>query len=166
MKRMLFIAACAALTPMAALAHDGLKIDDPYARVTGAKATSGAAFMNIENHKSVACTLSGVSTDVAERAELHTSTTDANGVTKMVKIENGIEIPANGAHPLTRGGDHLMLMGLKKPLADGDKFAVSFDFGECGKLDAEIPVDSARKPDAGAAGGEKVDHQMHMPAAQ
>lgn len=160
MKRILSIAAIAALMPLTALADDGLKIDDPYARVSGEKATSGAAFMVIKNDTDAACTLTAVKTDVADRVELHRHTMDKEGVMKMEAIEGGIEIPAKGEHALDRGGDHVMLMGLTKPLVDGESFDATFDFGDCGTVDAAIKVDSARKPDGGH--GEHMHHGDHQ----
>lgn len=158
MKTLIF-AASAAMLPFAALAHDGMAVKDAYAR--GANPKSGAAFMLLENHRKVDCTLSGVASDVAERVELH-SNSEVDGVMKMAPIEGGLTIPAESAVPLARGGNHVMMMGLKAPLEDGQSIRMSLDFGECGVEEIEIPVDNQRSGDAAApdaahdAGG---DHQ-------
>lgn len=154
----LALAACAALFPVSALAHDGLSVTDGHARTTGRTAASAAAYMVIENHKSIDCRLAAVTGDAAERIELHTSSTDANGVVKMVKLSDGIAIPAGGEHALRRGADHVMMMGLIRPLVDGDSIALRFDFGECGTLDAEIPVDSGRAAGSTGDDGQDADH--------
>lgn len=140
-------AATAALLPMTALASEGLMVKDAYARSASPSAQSGAAFMMIENHKDQACTLIGATSDVANMVEVHTHKEDANGVMQMMKVEDGLEIAAGSTHALARGGDHIMFMGLKRPLLDGEKVKVTLDFGDCGTLDTEIPVDNARKPD-------------------
>ena len=55
-----------------ALAHDGLKYDEPYARATPPNAVNSAVFMTIENHMKVERALVSASTDVAKQTELHT----------------------------------------------------------------------------------------------
>ena len=149
-----FTAAAMALFPLAALAHDGVAVEDGYARASNPKA--GAAFMVLDNHREVACTLSGASTDVAEKAELHTHT-EVDGVMKMGPIEGGIEVAPGARHALARGGDHVMLMGLHQPLENGQTVKLTLDFGDCGKVDVDLPVDNERAP-APAMGQGEMDH--------
>ncbi|MDF3853167.1 copper chaperone PCu(A)C [Paracoccus sp. P2] len=136
-------ALCLGLIPLAAPAQDaGLVIHGGYARAADPR--SGAAFMVIENRGAGACTLSSVASDAAERVELHTHR-DEGGVMRMVKA-GPIRIPAGARHELARGGDHVMLMGLKQPLADGEELALTLDFGPCGTVRARLPVDNKRMP--------------------
>lgn len=136
-------ALCLGLIPLAAPAQDAaLAVHDGYARAANPR--SGAAFMVIENRGAAACTLSSVASDAAERVELHTHR-DEGGVMRMVKADP-IQIPAGARHELVRGGDHVMLMGLKHPLADGDQLALTLDFGPCGEVQAHLPVDNKRMP--------------------
>ena len=158
MKTLIF-AVSAAMFPFAALAHDGMAVKDAYAR--GANPKSGAAFMLLENHRKVDCTLSGVASDVAERVELH-SNSEVDGVMKMAPIKGGLTIPAESDVPLERGGNHVMMMGLKSPLEDGQTIRMTLDFGECGVEEIEIPVDNQRAGDAAAPGAAHEaggDHQ-------
>lgn len=138
------LAAIAALSPMAAFAHEGVHIEEAYIRSGNPK--SAAAFMRLDNHASKPCTLRGASSTAAERAELH-GHQEADGVMRMIQIEP-IEIPANGSHMLMRGGDHVMLLGLVEPLKDGDTVQMLLDF-DCGQEEVEIPVDNQRQPDEG-----------------
>lgn len=64
---------------------------------------------------------------------------------KMLRDEDGFVIPAGGSHALQRGGDHVMLMGLTAPLADGDVVPLTLDFGACGTVSVDVPVDNARQ---------------------
>ena len=148
----IILAATAALIPVAALAHDGLAIRDAYAR--SANAQTGAVFLVVENHRKVECRLTGVSSSAAEMVELHTHA-EADGVMKMQKIEGGIVISAGGEHALARGGDHVMLMGLTSPLAQGDSVALTLDFGDCGTQQVEAAVDNDRALEAEAAAAHK-----------
>ncbi|MDP2084050.1 MAG: copper chaperone PCu(A)C [Gemmobacter sp.] len=138
---------------------EGVVVVDPYVRVSGPTAKSGAAFMVIENHTAADDRLIKVASDVAERVEMHTHKADAQGNMQMLEVPEGFLVPAHASHALERGGDHVMFLGLKRGLANGDKVAVTLTFEKAGDVMVEIPVDSARKPQAGAHGG----HGAHMP---
>lgn len=137
----LILTAVAVAMPFAALAHDGMHIEDAYAR--SANPMTGAIFMTLENHRDVECTLQAVESDVAERVELH-SHTEEDGIMKMGRIEGGIRIAPHQSHALNRGGDHVMLLGLTRKLADGDSIDLTLDFGDCGREEATAIVDNAR----------------------
>lgn len=153
------LAAVAAMLPAVAMAQDGLMAHDGYARASNPK--SGAAFMVVENHGSTACTLQGVSSEAAAKVELH-SHQEVDGVMRMGPIEGGIEIAPGASHTLARGGDHVMLMGLTEPLENGASVKLALDFGDCGSLDLEVPVDNDRQPEAaGAMDHSQMDHSAH-----
>jgi copper(I)-binding protein len=73
---------------------------------------------------------------------------------KMMEVEEGFAVPAGGSHALARGGDHVMLMGLTRDLADGDTFPLTLVFEKSGEVVIEVPVDNARKPEAAMQHGE------------
>jgi periplasmic copper chaperone A len=148
MKRFQILAAAlaASLLAMPALAQDAVQISEPYARVNGGQGATGAIFLQIENHADVNDRLLDAKSDVAEKVELHTHTATADGVMQMRAIEGGIEIPALQGHELMRGGDHIMLMGLKSALKDGDKIPLTLIFEHAGEVQVDVPVDNARKP--------------------
>ncbi|MCZ0960355.1 copper chaperone PCu(A)C [Paracoccus benzoatiresistens] len=154
----MILAALAVVTPAMAMAQDGLEIRDAYVRSANPK--TAAAFMVVENHGGTDCRLTGVSSDAAERVELHTHA-EQDGMMKMQKIEGGIAIPAGGEHALARGGDHVMLMGLTKPLADGDGMMLTLDFGDCGTQQVQAALDNDRTEEAAEGHGGDGDHQGH-----
>lgn len=154
------LAALAASLALPAFAAEGVTIRDAYARVATPMSASGAAFMVIENHAAAADRLIDVSTDVAERAELHTHREDAQGVMQMLKVEEGFAIPAGGEHALARGGDHVMLMGLRQPLMQGDMVTLTLHFEQAGDLVVEVPVDLERMPTHEASGSMPGGHGM------
>lgn len=157
MKTLICAALAAGFLPLAATAHDAVAIRDAYVRV--ANPMSGAAFMTIDNHRKVECRLIGAASDAAARVELHTNV-EEDGVMRMVKLEDGIAVPASGQHALERGGDHIMLMGLTQPLTDGDSVLMTLDFGDCGSERLLVPVDNTGKP-AGAASEDADDQTGH-----
>ncbi|TNF63712.1 MAG: copper chaperone PCu(A)C [Rhodobacteraceae bacterium] len=144
-KTTLLAAASAALLAGAAFA-DGIMVKDPYARSSGPTAVAGAAFMELMNPGTEDDRLIAARSDIAERVELHTHLQDANGVMRMVEIEDGIAVPAGGSALLARGGDHVMFIGLKQPLNQGDEIAVTLVFEKAGEVAVTIPVDLERKP--------------------
>ena len=155
-KSMLLGAAAALTLTTAAWAEDAIMVMDPYARTSRPGAPTGAAFMGLMNQSSQDDRLIAVSSEVADRVELHTHLQDANGVMRMVEVEDGIAIAAGETHMLQRGGDHVMFMGLNRDLAQGDVISVTLTFEKAGDMTVEIPVDLERKPDER---GMKTEHK-------
>ena len=150
----LTFAACAAVLSLAAPAlADAITIKDPFARASSPSAKSGAAFMQIANSGETEDRLVAARSDVAQRVEIHTHIQDANGVMRMVEIEDGIVIPAGGMAMLQRGGDHVMFLGLIESLDHGETISVTLTFEQAGDIEVPIPVDLERMPGAGAHGG-------------
>lgn len=134
---------------------EGIVVEDAYARASTPTAKSGAAFMVLMNTGDQDDRLVAAKSDVAARVELHTHREIADGVMKMMEVEEGFVIPAGGTHMLARGGDHVMFMGLREPFADGGTVAVTLVFEHAGEVAVEIPVDLNRAP---AHGGHGAGH--------
>jgi copper(I)-binding protein len=154
-----FLAAVALALATPATAQNGVQVVDPYVRVSGAMAKSGAAFMVIENHAGSEDRLVKAASDVAQRVELHTHKADASGTMQMLEVPEGFAIPASGSHALARGGDHVMFLGLTRSLAHGDVVQVTLTFEKAGEVVVDIPVDLERKPEAAAHGGHMQGHK-------
>ena len=152
MTRTPFLAGAIALaTALPAFAD--IVITDAYARAAMPGAKTGAAFMVIENTGAAADRLIDVRSDIAVRVELHAHKDMGEGVMRMVHVEDGFAIPAGGSHALARGGDHVMFMGLRAPLVQGETVGVTLVFEEAGEIALEIPVDLARQPMNGMGHG-------------
>lgn len=143
-------AATAILTSFPAIAQDapaeGIRIEDAYARSMGGMGASGAVFMTIHNDGDADNRVVSATADVAERVELHTHKEDANGVMQMMEVKEGFPVPAGSTHALARGGDHVMLLGLTRELAQGDSFPLTIGFEDGTSLTIDVPVDNARMP--------------------
>lgn len=149
------VAACTLALPAFA---DGIMIKDAYARSSGASAKSGAAFLMIMNDTDQDDTLISATSDIAKRVETHTHILGENDVMMMREVEGGFPVAARSTHMLKRGGDHLMFMGLLRPMEQGDIITVTVTFEKAGEMTIEIPVDLKRKP----AEGEMMKHDMKM----
>jgi hypothetical protein len=162
MNKTLFAAASAAFLALAsapmAFAAD-ITIKDAYMRVSGAMANSGAAFMTIEN-TGAEDRLIDAHSDLAQKVELHTHLEDANGVMKMVHVEEGFPIAAGETHMLMRGGEHVMFLGLNSVPVQGDMVSLTLTFEKAGDITVEVPVDNERQPAMGGGmmGQGKMDH--------
>lgn len=142
-----FALAAAAAVSLAIPAYAGeITVQDPYARASSMMSKSGAAFMILKNGGAEDDRLIAVASDVAERVELHTHIQNAEGVMRMVRVEDGFPVPAGGMHALQRGGDHVMFLGLQRPLAQGDVIELTLTFEKAGDVTVEVPVDLERKP--------------------
>ena len=131
-----------ALSPI--LSAGQIVISDAYARSAGPLAKAGAAYMKIMNHSDESDRLIGVQSDVAKKTELHTHLKDDNGVIRMVRIDEGIEIGSMKEHRLVRGGQHIMFMGLKEAFKTGKIIPVTLFFEIAGEVGVEIVVDQDR----------------------
>ncbi len=99
-----------------------------------------AAYLAIHN-EGMATALISASTPVAEVAEIHVMTTD--GIMRMKKIDR-LPIPEDGSATLQPGGNHLMLIGLRRDLAPGDSIALTLTFANGYTQTLRAPVVSFR----------------------
>jgi hypothetical protein len=126
-------------------------VEAPWARATAMPGGAGAAFMTIVNGGAVADRLVKAASPVAEVTELHTHLHEG-GVMKMRAVPF-IEVPANTATRLAPGGLHVMLIGLKAPLKEGETVPLTLSFEKAGELAVSVPVvgPAAMGPSGGAA---------------
>lgn len=137
-----------------AQAHDErvgeLTLDHPYATPSLAGSAHGAAYLKgIRNRGEQADRLVGASTPVATRVALHRMALDA-GVMRMREVPF-IELPPKADTPLRHGGEyHLMLIDLKQPLKDGERFDLTLHFERAGSRTVKVWVQAPRGETRGA----------------
>ena len=132
-----------ALSSAPALAEDyklkNLVIDHPYARATPPGATTGGAYVTVENKGATPDKLLAASTPAAKFVEIHQMS--MNGGMMTMRAVQGIEIKAGARIELKPGGYHLMLLDLKKPLRTGAKIPLTLVFEKAGKLEVSAWVE-------------------------
>ena len=146
------VAAQCGAAPAQQVAESKIMVMEPFAR---ASIPNGAVYMTLKNEGSVDDALVSAASDVAEAAELHESKMDENGVMKMGPVPN-IPIPAGGSATLQPGGFHIMLMGLKKQLAPGDKFSLTLNFEHAAAQTVEVEVTES------LMGEQQMNQDMNM----
>ena len=105
---------------------EGIIVTDPWVRGVPPSAKSSAAFMTIENTGSAEMMLVSASSELAEIVEIHTME-QVGEMMKMKEIQN-LSIPANGSTALAPKGYHIMLIGLLRPLSEGETVSISLNF--------------------------------------
>jgi copper(I)-binding protein len=147
------IAACivtGVLSSSAAAEHGfrkgDLDVRHPWTRATPPGATNAAGYLEIRNSGKEPDRLVGASTPNGERVELHMTVREGD-VMKMREVQS-FEVPAGQRLTLRPGGQHLMIVGLKKPLAVDARIPLTLRFERAGEIRVELRVQSAdsRKP--------------------
>jgi periplasmic copper chaperone A len=135
-----FLAALLVLLPVVAAADSGsIKVDRAWSRAA-VEGHEGVVYLTIAN-SGPRDTLIAASTPVAGVADLHQTTND-NGVMKMRPVHS-LPIDAGKTVTLAPGGYHIMLMGLKKTLKQGDDFPVTLTFEKMGAITVTAMVEKA-----------------------
>ncbi len=116
-----------------------LQIEQPFSRATPNGAKVGGGYMTIINKGNAADTLVSVSSPAADHVEIHEMSMQGS-VMKMQELPKGLPIDAGKTVALAPGGYHLMMMGLKAPLKEGDKVPVTLTFEKAGKVDVTLDV--------------------------
>ncbi len=127
------------------------------ARMSFGRAVNSAGFLSIENRGKQDDVLIGASSMISQRTELHTHIRDGE-IMRMRRVEGGIKVPTGKTTTLQPGGLHVMFIGLKKPLKNGDQFPLTLTFQKAGNI--EITMTARKKIPRGShmGGGMKMDH--------
>lgn len=144
------MAALALLCAVPAWAHDfkagALRIDHPYATPSRPGLGTGAVYVRgIQNTGVLADRLLSASTPVAGRVEIHRM--QMQGDVMQMRAVPALDLPAGSTVTLKHGtpdGHHLMLLGLKAPLKDGDRFPVTLTFEKAGSHTVQVWVQTPR----------------------
>jgi periplasmic copper chaperone A len=139
------VLALLALLSMAspAWAHDyklgALEIGDPWARATPPTAPTGGGYLSVKNTGTEPDHLVSASSPAAGTVQVHEMKMDGN-VMRMRELESPLEIKPGETVTLAPGGMHLMMMGLKEPLKQGERVPLTLVFEKAGKIDVEMVV--------------------------
>ncbi len=146
MKMLTHIAAIVALCAFGTttFAHDyrvgDLQISHPWAKPSLKGVPNSAAYMTITNTGDTDDALVAATADFSGAVELHTmSMTD--GVMRMRQLDGGVPLPAGETVKLEPGGLHVMLIGLKRPLTEGESVPLTLTFEGAGTLEVELAIE-------------------------
>ena len=145
MKLSLTLSACLlAMLSMQSISADEyrlghLQITDPYTRTTPPMAAVAGGFMTVTNNGTESDTFLGGRAGFVEAVEIHEMSM-ADGIMKMRRLENGLQIAPNETVELKPGGYHLMLIKPSEPMKEGDKHKITLSFKQAGDIEVELEV--------------------------
>jgi copper(I)-binding protein len=131
--------ACAVSALAAEFEVGSVQVINPWTRATPKGAEVAGAYMVIRNKGTEPDRLLGGTSAVASRVEVHKMEM-GGGVAQMRPVEGGLEIKPGGSVELKPGSFHLMFIGLKRPLEQGQKMKATLEFQKSGKVDVEFDV--------------------------
>lgn len=156
-------AALVALAAGMTLAHaqkvGSLEVSQAWARPTVAGQGSGGGYLVLTNRGTVGDRLVAAQTALADRVEMHRMSMEGD-VMRMRPVES-IEVPAGATVALQPGGLHLMFIGLKAPLAEGQQVPLLLRFEKAGEVAVKATVQAQGSAGSAAPAGAQGKHQHH-----
>ena len=136
----LVLAFAAALATLPVFAG-GLTVSNAWSRSTPPGVTVGVVYFTLKNDTGKSDRLLKLSTPVASKVQVH-HTEIQGGIARMRAVAV-LHVDAGQTLEFAPNGMHLMLMGLKKPLVEGQRFDLELLFEVGGPNKVEVVV---RKP--------------------
>ncbi len=119
-----------------------LEITEAWTRATLPGQPAGGGFLIIENKGAEADRLLSASSPLTPMTQVHEMKMQGD-VMKMAELTDGLEIPAGAKVELKPGGFHIMFMGLKEGIKEGDVVKVKLVFEKAGEVEVEMPAQAA-----------------------
>lgn len=116
----------------------GLSVSNAWSRSTPPGVTVGVVYFTLKNDTGKSDRLLKLSTPVASKVQVH-RTEILDGIARMREVAV-LHVDAGQTLEFTPNGMHLMLMGLKKPLVEGQKFDLELLFEVGGPRKVEVVV--------------------------
>jgi copper(I)-binding protein len=130
---------CCALMAVPAIAlaqQNGIRVENAWSR-PALQGRTGVVYLTVTDD-GAADRLTSIASSVAAKAELHESFNE-NGVAKMRGVA-ALPVAQGKQLTLAPNGYHIMLMGLKQPLKQGDTFPITLGFANAGQVTATVTV--------------------------
>jgi periplasmic copper chaperone A len=124
-----------------------IKVDGAWMRAVPPSATDTAVYLTIINLGEDKVVLTGGKTPIADSVEPMITTKSGEGAKQelgMASVDS-LEVPPGGKLVLEPGGNHLMVMGLKKHPAEGEKVNLTITL-EPGNHEIQLEIPVSRKP--------------------
>ncbi len=131
---------CSLASP-ASRAAGSAAYDEPVLKVSGAyipqpvSADMAAGYFTVTNTGRQSDKLTGVTSDIASMVTMHRTTAE-----NQMESVKAFAIPAGGTLTLRTGGNHLMLMGLKKKPMAGGTVTLHLRFAASESITVRVPV--------------------------
>ena len=115
-----------------------LAVTKAWSRSTPPGVTVGVAYLTLKNDTGKSDRLLKITTPVAAKVQVH-RTEIQDGMARMREVAV-LHVDAGQSLEFEPGGMHLMLMGLKQPLVEGEAFELDLLFEVAGPRKLRVPV--------------------------
>jgi copper(I)-binding protein len=124
-----------------------IKVEGAWMRAVPPAVFDTAIYFTITNLGKEKVALTGGKTPIADSVEPMITTKSGEGASQKLGMEavDSLEIPPGGKLVLEPGGNHLMVMGLKKHPAEGEKVNLTITL-EPGDHEIRLEIPVSRKP--------------------
>lgn len=121
-----------------AQADSALSVEGGWVRWVPPVSANSAAYFMLHNNGSSAMELIGADSDIARAVELHTVITEGE-LMRMQPLEK-LAVPADDCVLFKPGSHHVMLIGLKQPLREGQEVELTLRFANGDTLPVKLTV--------------------------
>ncbi len=141
-------------------AQNTIVVERPWARATPVGARTGVVYVTLFNNGSSSDSLVSAATPVADQVQFH-SATEENGVSRMREMRT-VDVTPGAKVAFSPGGLHIMVVGLKQPLKEGQTFPLTLTFEKAGKIEVTVPIEKVGAMQGGRMGSmtHGADEQM------
>jgi periplasmic copper chaperone A len=124
-----------------------IKVDRAWMRAVPPSTSDTAIYLTIINLGADKVLLTGGKTPIADSVEPMITTKSGEGAKQVFGMAavDSLEVPPGGKLVLEPGGNHLMVMGLKKHPAEGEKVNLTITL-EPGDHEIQLEIPVSRKP--------------------
>jgi copper(I)-binding protein len=113
-------------------------VERPWARATPTGAKSGVVYLTLINNGGSGDNLLSATTPVADQIQFH-SASEEDGVSRMREMRT-VEVAPRARVTFSPGGLHIMVVGLKQPLKEGQTFPLTLNFEKAGTREVTVPI--------------------------
>ncbi|MCH8614348.1 copper chaperone PCu(A)C [Arsenicicoccus dermatophilus] len=115
-----------------------LTVSDPW--IKAVKGGMTGIFATLRNDTDQDIRVVKASSPIADHGELHLTVKDASGAMVMKETKDGFVVPKHGAFELRPGANHIMLMGLTKPVLSGETVPITLETDAGAKIEISAPA--------------------------
>ncbi len=115
-----------------------LTVTDAWSRTTPPGVTVGVVYFTLKNDTGKSDRLLKISSPIATKVQVH-RTEILDGIARMREVAV-LHVDANQTLEFAPNGMHVMLMGLKQPLLEGQKFELELLFEVAGPRKVRVAV--------------------------
>ena len=117
---------------------DGLSVEQGWVHLVPPVSPNTAGYLMLHNGGDQNRNLVAVKSPVAEAVEMHT-VVEQDGAMSMQQLQS-IAVPAEDCVMFEPGANHIMFIGLKQPLQEGDTVPLTLIFEDGENLSVSLPV--------------------------